>query len=149
MVAVHGNQKNVLLHTRYHHSPIYKIMIKLQCSHVYVFTCCYQNVVQNQETSDHNFSAWQGEINSAAQKVYFHYHIQYVQNISLRCLCIYWSCCYQNVVQNKDTSLENANVRVGEKTSAANKLVSFRTQVHILLKLQHQLVYSFITSTLL
>ncbi|XP_044319500.1 uncharacterized protein [Triticum aestivum] len=54
-----------------------------------------KNIVQNQETSDHNFSAWQGEINSAAQK---------------------------NVVQNKETLLEAVRARQGEKTSASNKL---------------------------
>ncbi|XP_044392104.1 uncharacterized protein [Triticum aestivum] len=50
---------------------------------------------KNQETSDHNFSAWQGEINSATQK---------------------------NVVQNKETLLEAVSARQGEKTSASNKL---------------------------
>ncbi|XP_044406979.1 uncharacterized protein [Triticum aestivum] len=54
-----------------------------------------KNVVQNHETSDHNFSAWQGEINSAAQK---------------------------NAVQNKENLLEDVSARQGEKTSASNKL---------------------------
>ncbi|XP_044344150.1 uncharacterized protein [Triticum aestivum] len=71
----------------------------------------HKNVVQNQETYDHNFSALQGEINSAAHKVYFRYHIQYVQNTLLRWLCIYWPSCYQNAVQNKETLLETVSAR--------------------------------------
>ena len=93
--------------------PNYDQTIVLPC--LCVFTYCFVNVVQNQETFDQNFSTRQGKINAAALKVYFHYHIQYFQYISLRCLCIYWSCCYQNVVQNKDTLLENVSVRVREK----------------------------------
>ncbi|XP_044344153.1 uncharacterized protein [Triticum aestivum] len=44
----------------------------------------HKNVVQNQETYDHNFSALQGEINSAAHK---------------------------NAVQNKETLLETVSAR--------------------------------------
>ncbi|XP_044957331.1 uncharacterized protein LOC123408244 [Hordeum vulgare subsp. vulgare] len=61
----------------------------------------HKNVVRNQEAFDHSYTAQQGETNSAAHKVCFCYHTQYVQNILLHCLCIYWLSCYQNVVQNK------------------------------------------------
>ena len=44
---------------------------------------------------------------------------------------MYWSSCYQNVVQNKETSLENVSARQGDKTSAANKRVSFQNHIHI------------------
>ncbi|XP_044974096.1 uncharacterized protein LOC123442040 [Hordeum vulgare subsp. vulgare] len=49
----------------------------------------HKNVVRNQEAFDHSYTAQQGETNSAAHKVCFCYHTQYVQNILLRCLCIY------------------------------------------------------------
>ncbi|XP_044974241.1 uncharacterized protein LOC123442284 [Hordeum vulgare subsp. vulgare] len=67
----------------------------------------HKNVVRNQEAFDHSYTAQQGETNSATHKVCFCYHTQYVQNILLRCLCIYSSSCYQNVVQNKETLLQN------------------------------------------
>lgn len=96
-----------------------------------VYLLLSQNVVRNQEAFDHSYTAQQGETNSAAHKVCFCYHTQYVQNILLRCLCIYSSSCYQNVVQNKETLLQNVRTQQGEKTFTANKVVSFHNRIHI------------------
>lgn len=96
-----------------------------------VYLLLSQNVVRNQEAFDHSYTAQQGETNSAAHKVCFCYHTQYVQNILLHCLCIYWSFCYHNVVQNKETLLQNVRTQQGEKTFAANKVVSFHNRIHI------------------
>ena len=60
-----------------------------------------------------------------------------------RWLCIYWSSCYQNAVQNKENLLEDVSARQGEKTSASNKLVSFHNHKQICVQTMVLAVYYF------